>query len=316
MPLIDTLLDPHGWLMAGRLITAPRVEPGALRFTEGRLRSANGDHVMLRGVSLFWSQWAPAFYNARIVQWLAADWRINVLRVPIAAAAPGYLSDPGAEFEKAATVVDAALRCGLYVIVDWHGHEPHTEQAINLFEQFTRRYLDCPNILYESWNEPGREYAWPTIREHHEAVVDRVRQFAPSAIVLCGVPDFCTCLEVVARDPVRADNIGYTFHFYAASHRQGLRRRLERALDAELPIFVSEWGASEANGDGILDFEEADRWLRLLTARSVPHVAWSVHDKAEASALLKPGASPEGGWRSRDVSESGNFVRKRLRQPV
>lgn len=44
----------------------------------------HGDPVVLRGMSLFWSQWQPQYYNASAVRWLRDDWNINVIRVAMA----------------------------------------------------------------------------------------------------------------------------------------------------------------------------------------------------------------------------------------
>merc|ERR1712154_112842 len=43
---------------------------------------------------------------------------------------------------------------------------------------------------------------------------------------------------------------------------------------------------------------------------------WGVHDKNEACASLKPGASPQGGWELSQLSESGRFMRNYLRNGV
>src|SRR5690554_6826632 len=148
--LLDLVAPPAKRAFAASGVKATR----PLNFRGGILSYASGEPVTLRGVSLFWSQWAPAFYNPELVQWLANDWKVDVIRIPVAATAPGFLDSPQTEVAKAITVIDAAIACGLYVVVDWHGHHPHTEQAIQFFEIIARRYGDDPHILYESWNEP------------------------------------------------------------------------------------------------------------------------------------------------------------------
>jgi endoglucanase len=40
---------------------------------------------------------------------------------------------------------------------------------------------------------------------------------------------------------------------------------------------------------------------------------WSIADKAEASAALRPGARYSGGWRDEDLTRSGRFIRSKLR---
>ena len=41
---------------------------------------------------------------------------------------------------------------------------------------------------------------------------------------------------------------------------------------------------------------------------------WSVADKKETSSVLKPGSTAEGPWPLEFLTESGFFVRERLRQ--
>src|SRR5512134_4109192 len=41
--------------------------------------------VTLMGMSLFWSIWgSQVYWNAGVVQWLADDWKINIIRAPMA----------------------------------------------------------------------------------------------------------------------------------------------------------------------------------------------------------------------------------------
>ena len=104
----------------------------------------------------------------------------------------------------------------------------------------------------------------------------------------------------------------YTLHFYAGTHGQELRRRMDDALSAGLPLFVSEWGTSRADGSGGVFLEESRVWLDFLEQRGISWCNWSLCDKAETSAALRPGASPEGGWRQEDLTESGEFVFSRF----
>jgi endoglucanase len=287
---------------------------GQLRFADGKLLDCRGKDVFLRGVSLFWSQWKPEFFNAGTVAWLAGDWRIDLIRAPIAVASPGYLSDPALETEKARTIIEAALDAGIYVLIDWHGHDPHTQQAKAFFETISAAYGDCPNILYEIWNEPAPHYRWEEdICGHHREVLHVIRSHAPRAPVVLGTPDYCSGVDIAAQAPLNADNVGYALHFYASTHRLGLRQRVDAALHRGIGIFASEWGVGECGGGGVPDQAEALRWLSFLAERRISHVNWSICDKAETCAALRPGASPLGGWPKRQLSSSGRFVRDYLR---
>src|SRR5687767_8906219 len=103
---------------------------GALAVKDGRIVGAHGEPVTLRGMSLFWSQWAPQYYSAETVEWLAKDWKVDVVRAAIAAETNDSARQHfDREFAKASTVIDAAVANGIYVVVDWHAHRRYPEEA-------------------------------------------------------------------------------------------------------------------------------------------------------------------------------------------
>lgn len=104
----------------------------------------------------------------------------------------------------------------------------------------------------------------------------------------------------------------YTLHFYAGTHGQWLRDRIETAVAAGLPVFVSEWGTSRADGSGGVFPEESKVWLDFLDEKGISWCNWSLCDKNETSAALKPGTSPERAWTEEDLSESGRIVFSRF----
>ena len=119
-------------------------------------------------------------------------------------------------------------------------------------------------------------------------------------------------MHLAAQDPLEGENIMYTLHFYAGTHGQQLRDRIDQALALGAPIFVSEWGTSRADGGGGVYLEESKTWLDFLDQRSVSWCNWSLCDKGETSAALNPGANPAGGWSEQDLSASGRFVFSRF----
>jgi len=295
--------------------STPFERHGRLAFRAGRLRSADDAAVMLRGVSLFWSQWAPEFYNQRLVHWLAEDWAVDILRIAVAATSPGYLSDPKGEIGKAKTIIDAAISTGIYVLLDWHGHDLETEAARTLFRAIASAYGDCPNIMYETWNEPHSRYSWnEDILPHHLTTLATIREFAPRAPVIWASQDFAGRPDLVAEASILHANVGCSLHFYAGTHREGLRMRTDEALAKGAAVLATEWGLGESDGSGTLDKLEAERWLQFLRARRIGYINWSICDKAETCAALLPGCSADGGWRRSHLSVSGSFVRDDLRR--
>ena len=81
---------------------------GALSVADGRIVGEHGEPVTLRGMSLFWSQWGQHYYSPETVEWLARDWKVDVVRAAIAAEG-NYSARQhfDREFAKASTVIAA-----------------------------------------------------------------------------------------------------------------------------------------------------------------------------------------------------------------
>lgn len=294
--------------------STPVARHGQLRVEGNRIVDAKGAPVTLRGMSLFWSQWKPQFYNASVVRTLRDDWRADVVRVAIAVGEGGYLTNPDAEMKRARAVIDAAIRDGMYVIVDWHAHDPEPKAAIAFFTDIARRYGDRPNIIYEIWNEPYPKYGWrDVIKPYHQAVIARIRAIDPDGLIVAGTPEWSSRVDVAAADPLTGTNIAYTLHFYAASHGEEGRTRTTEALGRGVAIMATEWGTCEASGNGRVDVAATDRWLRFLERHGISHANWSITDKDEACAAMKPGAAAGGRWPVAMLTASGRLVRDRLR---
>ena len=93
---------------------------GQLSVNGTRIVDKNGNPITLRGMSLYWSQWQPAFYNASCIKWLRDDWKCTIVRPAMAVQAGGYLTNPSAEVAKVKTVVQACIDLGIYVLIDYH----------------------------------------------------------------------------------------------------------------------------------------------------------------------------------------------------
>ena len=101
---------------------------------------------------------------------------------------------------------------------------------------------------------------------------------------------------------------------YAATHKDGLRSKLETAVKGGLPVFVSECAGMEASGDGPLDREEYRKWLETMERNKVSWVNWSISDKDETCSMLLPGAQSTGSWQTGVIKPWGQLVRNTLRQ--
>ena len=290
---------------------------GQLRVQGTKIVDQAGQPIALHGMSLFWSQWIGKFYTPETVKWLKDDWRCTVVRAAMAVGSNGYLNNPEQEKAKVFTVVDACIEQGIYVIVDWHDHnaEQHQPQAQAFFAELAQRYAKYPNIIYETFNEPLQNANWSTtLKPYHEGVIKSIRQHDPDNIIVCGTRVWSQRVDEAADDPIKAENIAYTLHYYASTHKQGLRDTAQKAIDKGICLFVTEFGTSEASGNGEFNTVEARSWFDFLDKNGISWANWSVADARETSAALKPGAAATGGWADDVISPSGLFIREELRR--
>ncbi|WP_242515386.1 glycoside hydrolase family 5 protein [Sorangium cellulosum] len=287
---------------------------GALQIVGNQLRDQHGRQVQLKGMSLFWSQWAGSFYNASVVNTIADGWGATVVRAAMAVESGGYLTNPTAEKEKVRTVVRAAVDKGIYVIIDWHDHSAtdHKDQAKAFFTEMAREYKNTPNVIFEIFNEPDNE-PWSRIKPYAIEVIDAIRAQGANNVIVVGTPTWSQDVDVAASDPITGrSNIAYTLHFYANTHRESLRRKAQTALDRGLALFVTEFGTCDASGNGGLNLSESQTWMSWLDTRKISWANWSLFDKDETASALRPGAGPGGNWPDSSLTESGRWVKSKI----
>lgn len=293
----------------------PVKEHGSLKVEGTQLKNEKGNAVVLRGMSFGWHNWWPRFYNAGAVQWLKKDWGCSVVRAAMGVEPDGgYIKDPGSSKEKVKAVVDAAIKEGIYVIIDWHSHNIKLKEAKEFFIEMATEYGKYPNVIYEIFNEPERQ-TWADVKTYSIEIIDAIRTIDPDNIILVGTPHWDQDIHLAADDPIKGySNLMYTLHFYAATHKQELRDKGNYAIGKGLPIFISESAGMEATGDGPLNEEEWDKWINWAETNKISWVTWSVSDKNETCSVLFSSASSDGEWKEKDLKTSGIKTRALIRK--
>ncbi len=264
-------------------------------------------------MSLFWSQWSQ-YYAPGTVDHLADDWGATLVRAALGVENGGYLESPAANEAKVVAVVDRAIQRGLYVIIDWHDHkaQDHQAAAIDFFTRMATKYGASPAVIFEIYNEP-LQIGWPVVKAYAEPVIAAIRGTRATNLVIVGTPRWSQDVDVAAASPITTDpNVAYTLHFYAATHKQWLRDKAQKAVAAGLPLFVTEWGTCEANGNGALDQAETQTWLAFLNDNHISWANWALNDKDEACSALKPGAGTAGPWPATVLTPSGALIKSLL----
>jgi endoglucanase len=296
--------------------TQPVNKHGALKVEGTKLVDKDGKPVLLRGMSFGWHNLWPRMYNGGAVKWLKDDWKCTVVRAALGVELndSGYLKNPASSAAKIKAVVDAAIKEGIYVIIDWHDHNIHLKESKVFFAEMATLYGKYPHVIYEIFNEPDYE-TWPEVKAYSEEVIKTIRAIDPDNIILVGSPRWDQDIQLPAADPIKGyANLMYTVHFYAATHKQWLRDRTDEAIQKGLPIFISESAGMEASGDGPLNYEEWQKWIDWMEARGLSWITWSVSDKDESCSVLKKSAASGGNWKESDLKESGIKTREYLRK--
>lgn len=288
---------------------------GALKVQGTQLQDAKGNVVVLRGMSYGWHNWWPRFYNAGTVKWLQQDWGCSVIRAAMGVEPfGGYITDPKGSTEKVEAVIDAAIKQGIYVIIDWHSHSINLNQAKTFFTAMATKYGKYPNVIYEIFNEPDYE-SWKDVKAYSQEIISTIRAIDPDNIILVGSPHWDQDIHLVADDPITGfSNLMYTMHFYAATHKKWLRDRSDYAIKKGLPLFISESAGMAATGNGPLNEEEWNLWIEWMEKNQLSWITWSVSDKDETCSVLFPSANSEGNWEEKDMKESGIKTRALIRK--
>ena len=288
---------------------------GQLQVKGNQLCSQTGDSIVLRGVSYGWHNLWPRFYNKQSVKWLKKDWKCTVLRAAMGTVIEdNYIENPEFALKCMNKVIKAAIKNDLYIIIDWHTYYPQKKEAKAFFSMMAQKYGKYPHIIYEIYNEP-MEDSWESVKEYATDIISEIRKYDPDNIILVGSPHWDQDLHLVAESPLEGfNNIMYTLHFYAATHKQELRDRAEAAWEKGIPIFVSECAGMECTGDGPLDIPEWTRWGEWLESKKISWGNWSISDKNETCSMILPRANKNGGWDESLIKPAGCQSRKFILQ--
>lgn len=267
--------------------------PAALMIRDGII-FAGEKPAMLAGNSLFWSNsgWgAEKFYTDNTVRMLHDKWQSNIIRIPVGVETPGgYLEAPEENLARVEAVIKSALAREMYVIVDWHSHEAekHESAAADFFQKISAQYGHHSNLIYEIYNEPLQVSWADTIKPYAERLIRVIRKNDPNNLIIVGTPNWSQDVDIAALDPIMDGNTAYALHFYAGTHGQWLIQKAQAALQNKLPLFVTEWGAVEADGTGQVNYEQTQEWISFMQANRISHVNWSINDKNESASAFQP----------------------------
>ena len=301
--------------------STPYGQHGALHVENGKLTDADGNIVQLYGMSTHGIAWFPQYINYDSFRTLRDDWNTNCIRLAMYTAEYGGYCAGGDKEQLKQLVRDGvsyATELGMYVIVDWHilsdcDPNQNKDEAIAFFREMSEAFADNDNVLYEICNEPNSGTSWDSIKSYAEEVIPVIREQKPDAVILVGTPTWSQEIDKAAASPLTFDNVMYTLHFYAGTHKDDLRNRLETCAQNNLPVFVSEFGMCDASGNGANDFDSTTKWLDLLNKYQISFCCWNLANKDESSSVFKAASTALSDWTDEDFNESGRWIRDYFR---
>jgi len=282
---------------------APASAP--LSVKDGKIVDKNNNPFVLRGMSMFWNIWTEGskYYTQSTVNTLAASpWNANVVRAAI-----GNTSTSDAQ-----NFMDWTYAAGIYVIVDWHHHtleQSNAESFFNTVASYAKQ-KGYNHVIYEIFNEPcggqtgdpcqGAKYTWAQLKTYSESVIGKIRAIDPNNLIVVGTPSFSSDIGAAMANKItgdKANNILYTLHFYTSDPAHNtFQTSLKAAYCSKFPIFATEWGTSQADGGGTLDWSRTNAWMSLVETLGISWANWSYTDKCESSAALCGGLSESGKY--------------------
>ncbi len=265
--------------------------------------------AQVRGMSFFWSNWSAGLWRTDMVDRMVEEMKSELIRLPMG------VDDFGTPYNSAneqlvKKLIEHAVKRGIYVIVDWHTHGANLniEAAKDYFERMAHDYGHLDNVIFEIFNEPVSQ-SWNEVKSYAEQVIPVIRAHSDN-LILVGTPNWSQDVDIAAGNPLESDNIAYVLHFYALSHQDWLRSKGNTALNSGKCLFVSEWGATHAdggqaaNGNEGIDYESTKAWLAWLDQNNISWANWSIMNKAESSSIFNPG--------SEELSEGGKYLKEIL----
>jgi len=298
--------------------STPVGKHGKLSVEGTKIVDKNKQEFQLKGVSTHSIAIYSQYINEETFKEMRDNWNINVIRIAMYSNPnDGYTKELHSKVKEA---VNYATDLGLYVIIDWHilqDNNPNTykNEAISFFEEMANEFKNNKNVLYEICNEPNGDVTWDKdIKPYAEEVISKIRAIDTNAIIIVGTPKWSQDVDIVANNPIADyENIMYTLHFYAATHKDELRKKLKIAHEKGLPIFVTEFGISDASGNGTISQEEGDKWIELLNSYNISWVCWNLSNKNETSAILNSNCNKTTDFQESDFSQQGKWLLKKLK---
>ncbi len=297
-----------------------------------KILNKDGNEVILQGIGTHSLYEYQSLYTNQSVKTLKY-YGINLIRISV------YLSDTVAKKSNGRllygwlnhseelkpiieNLIDIATENDMYVLLDWHSYHSvdggdvtvyQTEQE-EFFRYFSGKYANNDNILYEVHNEPYQNTATellPSVMSCSSII----RSNNEDAIIVCGHGKSDNEKSAVVDmnyifNEVNNLNIFVSPHLYTGDQTTA---GIKACINANIPIFISEWGNSSLSGDNKLNYSVGYEMFELLYANNISNALWKWTFQDMSTAVLLDDEYaikylyPYGGYTDGMLSDNGRF---------
>lgn len=267
---------------------------GNLSIYKGNIVNEDKEIVKLKGVSSHNLYWYKRIYTKDNLKEMRDTWGMNVFRIALYTnpKEEGYIINKD-QINDVERIIDYCIDLDIYVIVDWHilrDNNPniYKEEAIDFFDEISKKYKDSPNVIYEICNEPnGEEVTWDMeIKPYAEDLIQVIRKNTKKSLIIVGLADWCKDINSAKENLLEDKNTIYSVHFYAGAKNNKLKEEIASAIKDNMPIIVTECGATDESGNGKLFKKEFINWIEFLDSNKISWVVWQLSEKDETSSLV------------------------------
>ena len=304
---------------------------GRLAIDGTNIVNAEGEPVILKGITSFGIQDCGEFFTYETIKTLAEDWGCDVIRIAVTGDgnSEGYLKNPEKYFDMVCKICDMCSEQGIYVIVDWNvcyleDYDENKEAAVDFFKRLSAIYTDSPNIIYEVTNDPvlTEEIEEDTdewediIKPFVTDVIEAVRESETENIIIVGTPGRGLDVDTASDSGLDYDNIAYACRFFTGSQGDALKEKIQTAIDNEVCVFVTELGFCNDRLFGGVFRKASGSWLEFLRDNNISWCNYAIgndsSNDANALNLSADNYTDEqraGHWPDGLISDSGAYAR-------
>ena len=290
---------------------------GQLQVIDNKLCGEDGNTIMLRGISNNGVSISERYINQECFDDIAKVMGANVIRMSLYTSGTGTVGycnggDKNRLKQDIYNAVEYAKNSDMYIIIDWHvlqdqNPNKYIEDAKVFFDEISKELKDEKHIIYEICNEPNN-CTWDVVSEYANTIIPIIRNNDENSLILVGSPDWSKDLKEIYDKPLSYDNIMYTFHFYAETHKQEYQDIVKQYSDKGLPLFISEFGICTASAGFPINEEEANKWIELCENEGISYVMWSFAKNGEPCSAISTQCVKTKNFTYDDFSFAGKWL--------